>query len=173
MNCSSQYSSFCPYYYSPIFIQYCGNNSSACVVNCCRRMAGLSVVFCAHFPLTKTFMPLLNSTSVQYCISTNLVQWSINDGDCIATQSFNLDVCTLFELRNMSWEIFYFIFGQLWHCKTWTKHPQKSPRSLRNSLDYTLLAKKKQIPTRIFPGMYTMHYFWNNPRIKYLKFCRP
>ncbi len=53
----------------------------------------------AHCNFPKTFMSLLNSTFVQCCISTNLFQRNVNDGNCIAMQSFNLNVCTLFRLR--------------------------------------------------------------------------
>ncbi len=103
VNCQLWYSSFClflPHQYTPIFIEYCGNDSNACVVDRCREITRLQVVFCAHSPSPTMFIPPLNNTSVQCCTSTNLFQWSVNDGNCIATQSFDLDVCTFFGLRN-------------------------------------------------------------------------
>ncbi len=104
----------------------CGKNSNACVVDHYRGMTRPQVVICA----------------VYCCISTNLFQRSMNDGNYIAMQSLNLDVSTLFRLRSVSWEIFCFIFGQLWHGKISMKQPWKLPPSLCNSSDYTLLANK-------------------------------
>ncbi len=139
VNCSSWY--YFLYNYILIFIQYC-SNACVVVVDCCKGTTRPWVVFCAHSPFPKTFMQPSNSTSVQCCISTNLFQWSLNDGDCIAVQNFNLNACRLFGLHDMSQKIFCFIFGQLWHREILTKQPQKLPRSLCNSSDYTLLANK-------------------------------
>ncbi len=62
------------------------------------------------------------------------------DGNCNDTQSFDLDVCTLFGLCNASKEIFCFIFRQLWRRKI---SPQKLPHSFCNSSDYRLLMVNK------------------------------
>ncbi len=112
-------------------------------------------------------MPLFNSTSNKYCSSTNLFQQSVNDGNCIATQSSNLDVCMLFRLRNISGEIFCFVFGQLWHCEISTKQSRKLPRSFRNGSDYALLANETWFQPKFFMAcaVHTVHYFWHNPRI--------
>ncbi len=81
------------------------------------------VVFCADSLSLKTFKPSLNRTYVQCCIFINLYQQSVKDGNCVVTQSFGLDVCTLFGLHHLSRAIFYFIFRQLWHREISTKQP--------------------------------------------------
>ncbi len=153
-----------PHHYTPIFMEYCGNNSNAFVFDHCRGMTTPQVVFCAHSSFPKTFMPLLNSNSVQCSISTNLSQQSMNDCDCIAMQSFDLDVWTLFRLCNMSWEIFCFVFEQLWHCKILKKQPWKLPHSLRKTVQTTHCWPTKPNSNPTFPGISTVHYFWDNPR---------
>ncbi len=57
-------------------------NGNACVVHHSSEMTRPQVVFCAHSSFLNIFMLLLNSTSVQFCISTNLFQWSVNNGNC-------------------------------------------------------------------------------------------
>ncbi len=101
----------------------------------------LWVVFCAPSPFSTMFMPPLNGTSVLCCISTNFFQWNVNAWNRIGAQSFNIDVCTLFGLSNISREIFCFIFRQLSHRKISTKQLRKLPHSLRNSV-YILLVNK-------------------------------
>ncbi len=133
-----------------IFVESCVDNNNACVIDCCRRMTRLGVVFHAHSPFPKMFVPLVNNTSAECCISTNLFQQNMNDGNCIASQSFDLDVCTLFRLRNMSRGIFCLIFGQFWHCEISAKQSQKLPYSLRISSDYTVTANKTWFQSLFF-----------------------
>ncbi len=163
VNCSSQYSSFClylPYHYTSTFIEYCDDNSNACAVDRCRETIRPQVVFCARSPFSKTFMPLLNNISILCCSSTNLFRWSVNDENYIATQNFDLYVCTLFALCNMSRKIFCFIFGQLWYRKVSTKQPHKLPHSLRNSSVKLHSAGQQNLtPARIFPSIRAVHYF--------------
>ncbi len=59
------------YHYTLIFIEYCGDDTNAYVVDRCRGMTRPWVVFCAHSPFPRMFILPLNSTYVQYCISTN------------------------------------------------------------------------------------------------------
>ncbi len=82
------------------------------------------IVFCAHSPFFKTLMPLLNSTSVQCCISTNLFQLIVNDGNCFASRSFDLDVSTLHIIRTCELRNFLLIFVQLWQRKISTKQKE-------------------------------------------------
>ncbi len=105
-----------------------------------------------------------------HCKLHQVARRSVNDKNCIATQSFNLDVCTLLRLRNVSREIFYFIFGQLWHHKISMKQQRKLLYYLLNTSDYALLSNKTCFQSVFFQVCTEVHYFRDHLRIKFWEY---
>ncbi len=82
----------------------------------------------------------MNNTSVYAFPQTSFNgAWMM---ETVLPHKFDLDVCMLFVLCNVSRELFCFICGLFWHREISSKQPWKLPHSLHNSSDYTLLVNK-------------------------------